>query len=160
MKIGVLSDTHDNIPKIKAAVELFNAEDVQLVIHAGDIIAPFAAAAMSDLKCRVVAVLGNNDGEQIILAKRFEDIGELHIYAAQIEVGGKNIVVTHYPDLVESLAASGDFDVVIYGHTHNVDVRKENTLILNPGECGGWVTGTSTVALVDLETLEVDIREM
>ena len=65
MKIGVLSDSHDNVPMVKKAVELFNSEGVELVIHAGDFIAPFVVAAMGDLKCRVVGVFGNNDGERI-----------------------------------------------------------------------------------------------
>jgi putative phosphoesterase len=160
MKIGVISDTHDNLPKIKKAVELFNAEGVQLVIHAGDIIAPFAAEAISELRCRVIAVLGNNDGEKIILAKKFENIGELHPNMAQIEVGGKKIAVVHYSDTVEALAVSGQFDIVIYGHTHKIDVRKEKTLVVNPGECGGWVTGKCTVALIDLDKLDVEIREL
>jgi len=160
MKIGVISDTHDNLPKVQKAVELFNAERVQLVIHAGDIIAPFAADAMNELQCRVVAVLGNNDGEKIILARKFEDIGELHANMAQIEADGKRIAVVHYSDSVEALIASGQFDVVIYGHTHEVDVRKERTLVVNPGECGGWVTGKSTVAIVDLDSLNAEIREL
>lgn len=160
MKIGVISDTHDNLPKIKKAVELFNAEGVQLVIHAGDIIAPFAAEAMSKLQCRVIAVLGNNDGEKIILAKKFEDIGELHANMAQIEVGGRKIAVVHYSDSVEALALSEQFDIVIYGHTHKLDVRKGRTLVVNPGECGGWVTGKCTVVLIDLDKLDVEIREL
>jgi len=160
MRIGVISDTHDNIPKLKAAVELFNEEQVELVLHAGDIIAPFAVAAMADLKCRVIAVLGNNDGEKVILAKRFESIGELYQSIAKVEIGGRKIAVVHYHDLAEPLASSGQFDIVVYGHTHEVDVRKEKALILNPGECGGWLTGKCTVALVDTDNLDVDIREL
>ncbi|MBM3236474.1 metallophosphoesterase [Candidatus Poribacteria bacterium] len=160
MKIGVISDTHDNLSKIKQAVELFNAEGVELVIHAGDISAPFAAEAMNKSRCRVIAVLGNNDGEKIILAKKFENIGELHANMAQIEVGGKKIAVVHYSDSVEALALSGQFDIVIYGHTHKIDVRKEKTLVVNPGEGGGWVTGKCTVALIDLDKLDVEIREL
>ncbi|MHA1794561.1 MAG: metallophosphoesterase family protein, partial [Promethearchaeota archaeon] len=35
-KIGILSDTHDNLPKIKKVVELFIAENVDLITHCGD----------------------------------------------------------------------------------------------------------------------------
>ena len=41
MKIGVLSDSHDNVHMVAKAVELFNDEGVVLVVHAGDFIAPF-----------------------------------------------------------------------------------------------------------------------
>ena len=160
MKIGVFSDTHDNVPMIKKAVELFNSEGVTLVIHAGDFIAPFAVEAMRGLKCRVVGVFGNNDGERIGVAKRFEAVGEIHPNLANVEVGGRKIAVVHYPELAEPIAKSGDYDIVIYGHTHQVDARREKSLILNPGETGGWLTGKCTVALVDVETLEVEIREL
>ncbi len=160
MKIGVMSDSHDNVPMIKKAVELFNNESVELVIHAGDFIAPFSVAALSDLKCRVVGVFGNNDGERIGVAKRFEAVGDIHPNLASVEVGGRKIAAMHYPELAEPIAKSGEYDIVIYGHTHEIDVRKEESLILNPGETGGWTTGKCTVAIVDLETLEAEIREL
>ena len=68
MEIGVCSNSYDNVNMIKMAVDLFNVEGVELVIHAGDFIAPFAVAAMSDLNCKVIGVFGNNDGERIGVA--------------------------------------------------------------------------------------------
>lgn len=160
MKIGVLSDSHDNVPMVDKAVELFNDEGVALVIHAGDFIAPFVVTAMHDLKCRVVGVFGNNDGERIGIAKRFEAIGEIHPNLAVVENGGRTIAATHYPELAEPIAESGKYDIVIYGHTHEIDIRREASLILNPGETGGWTTGRCTVAIVELDTLEAEIREL
>ena len=79
MKLGVMSDSHDNIPNVKRAVALFNELSVDLVVHAGDFIAPFAIDPLGDLNCGVVGVFGNNDGERIVVAKRFETIGgEVH----------------------------------------------------------------------------------
>ena len=160
MKIGVFSDSHDNVNMIKIAVNLFNAEGVELVIHAGDFIAPFAVAAMSGLNCKVIGVFGNNDGERIGIAKGFESVGEVHNNLAEVAVGNRKICAMHYPELAEAIAKSGEYDIVIYGHTHQIDVRQEKSLILNPGEVGGWVTGKSTVAIVDLNSLEVEIHEL
>tara|TARA_B100001123_G_C14726213_1_gene795128 strand:+ start:30 stop:512 length:483 start_codon:yes stop_codon:yes gene_type:complete len=160
VKIGVFSDSHDNVNMIKEAVDLFNAEGVELVIHAGDFIAPFAVAAMSGLNCKVIGVFGNNDGERIGVAKRFESLGEVHNNLAEVVVGNRRVCVMHYPEFAEAIAKSGEYDIVIYGHTHQVDVRQEKSLILNPGEVGGWVTGKSTVAIVDLDNLDVDVREL
>ena len=160
MKIGVMSDSHDNVPMIRKAVELFNKERVGLVVHAGDFIAPFEVTAMNDLVCRVVGVFGNNDGERIMVAKRFEEIGEIHPNLASVEIGGRRIAAVHYPELAEPIAKSGEYDIVIYGHTHKIDVRREESLILNPGETGGWTTGKCTVAVVDLETLAAQIHEL
>lgn len=160
MKLGVMSDSHDNIPNVKRAVALFNEISVDLVVHAGDFIAPFAIDPLADLNCRVVGVFGNNDGERIVLAKKFEPIGEVHPNLASTSLGDKTIAVMHYPELAIPIANSGDYDIVVYGHTHKIDIKKDKSLLLNPGETGGWTTGKATVAVVDIETLEATIHEL
>ena len=40
MKIGILSDTHDDIDNTNKAIDIFQENDVKAVIHAGDIISP------------------------------------------------------------------------------------------------------------------------
>ncbi len=160
MKLGVMSDSHDNIPNVKRAVALFNEIGVDLVVHAGDFIAPFAIDPLADLNCRVVGVFGNNDGERVVLAKKFESIGEVHPNLASTSLGDTTIAVMHYPELAIPIANSGDYDIVVYGHTHKIDVRKEKSLLLNPGETGGWTTGKATIAVVDIEILEATIHEL
>ena len=61
-------------------------------------------------------------------------------------------------DVIEELAKSQCYDVIIYGHNHRAEVKKVGkTLIINPGECGGWLTGKSTVAVLDLTDFDVRI---
>ena len=50
MKIGLISDTHDNIQNIRRAVRKFNDKRVDLVIHAGDIVSPNAVESLADVK--------------------------------------------------------------------------------------------------------------
>ena len=67
----------------------------------------------------------------------------------------------HEHHIIDALADSGHFDLVIYGHTHKPDIRKvRNTLIVNPGEVGTWLYGKSTAALVDLNKMEAEIIEL
>ena len=40
MKIGLISDTHDNIQKTQNAIMSFKDRNVEIVIHAGDIVSP------------------------------------------------------------------------------------------------------------------------
>ncbi len=160
MKLGVMSDSHDNIPNVKRAVALFNEIGVDLVVHAGDFIAPFAVDPLADLNCKVVAVFGNNDGERVVLVKKFEPIGEVHPNLASATLGDRTIAVMHYPELAIPIAKSGEYDIVIYGHTHKIDIQKEAALLLNPGETGGWTTGKATVAVVEIDTLETKIHEI
>lgn len=44
--------------------------------------------------------------------------------------------------------------------THEIDVREGETLVVNPGEAGGWVTGRSTVGVLDIECMEVEIVDL
>jgi len=160
MKIGIISDTHDNLPKIREAVAVFLAEGVEHVIHAGDFIAPFTATPFLDLMVSFTGVFGNNDGERRGLTNRFAPIGEISCPTAQLELSGRRIVVMHEPDLADAVAASGLYDVIIYGHTHQIDIRKELALIVNPGEACGWVTGRCTVVVLDMETMEPKLIDL
>jgi putative phosphoesterase len=62
---------------------------------------------------------------------------------------------------VDALAQCGIFDLIIYGHTHQPDIRKVNkTVIINPGKASRLLRGKVTVAIMDLENMEVDITEL
>ena len=66
----------------------------------------------------------------------------------------------HEPDEVDALQASGHYDVIVYGHTHEIDVREDKTVVINPGETGGRTTGRGTVALLDLDSMGVEIVDL
>ena len=49
-----------------------------------------------------------------------------------------------------------DAQVIVYGHSHISKISKEkDKLLINPGECCGWITGQSSVVLLDLSNLSV-----
>ena len=78
MKIGIIADTHDNLPQIKKAVEIFNREKIELVLHAGDFVSPFTFLEFKNLNCSLKGVFGNNDGDKLYLQEKFKGIGELY----------------------------------------------------------------------------------
>jgi len=158
MKMGIISDTHDNLPQIRKAVKVFNREKVELVLHAGDFVSPFTSLEFKNLNCPLKGVFGNNDGDKLYLQEKFKGIGELYPAPYNVNINSKNVIMLHKEKLIDALAESQKYDVIIYGHTHRSDLRKiGKTLIINPGECGGWLTGKSTIALLDLETLEAKV---
>lgn len=159
MKIGVMADTHDNLDAIKRAVEFLNKEQVELVLHAGDYVAPFAVKALGELNCKVIGIFGNNDGEKIGLSNVFQHVGEIHNGPHVLEAAGKAIMIVHDPAFADALAKS--CDVLVCGHAHEPTVRKvADSLILNPGECGGWLTGRCTIAVLSTDDMNVDIIEI
>jgi len=159
MLIGIMSDTHDNIPLVRRAIEIFNEKEVGYVIHAGDYTSPFTLKLFQKLQCEYVGIFGNNDGDKLLLQERAG--GKIRNQPHIFTLKDRKIVVMHEHHVVEALADSGHFDLVVYGHTHKPDVRKvKNTLVINPGEVSTYLYGKSTIALVDLETLEAEIVEL
>ena len=166
MKIGILSDTHDNLPAIERIVERFGAEKVDLVLHAGDFVSPFTATPLGKLRVPLVGVFGNNDGDRLYLTRRFDGIGTIYPGYHTFEVDGVRCVLMHEPKSIDALAASGAYDLIVYGHTHTVDVRPGNPAssagpgrpaVVNPGEACGWLTGRSTTVLFDTRTRQSEI---
>ena len=150
MKIGVIADTHDRLDYLRRALAVFAAEPVEAVVHAGDLIAPFAAKLLVTCHCPITVVYGNNDGERAGLAKVLPGIADGPVLA---EIGGRRISVDHTPPGEPNAPAEGA-EVVVFGHTHEATCEfRDGVLYLNPGECGGWLHGTSSVAILDTDTL-------
>lgn len=158
MKIGVISDTHDQRQRILEAIDIFNKEKVGLVIHCGDWVAPFSAARFKALECPIKGIFGNNDGDKNMHRERNGGFIEYHDEKMEITVDGRKIFVTHghLPQLLDDALKSGKYDAVFSGHTHVAHVKKEGkTLWLNPGtlvdETSKKIKGMS-IAIYDTAT--------
>ena len=162
MKIGIMADSHDNLPLIARAVDLFNHEKVELVLHAGDFVSPFTATLFQNLKPRLVAVFGNNDGEKLFLKSSIGEFGgEIYEDVYRGEIGGKRGLMTHKPNIVEEAAESGKYDLVIYGHTHKQDIHQVgDTLVINPGEATDWFGAKSEVVILELDDMSYQARSL
>jgi hypothetical protein len=159
VKIGLLSDSHDDMTAIAKAVALFNAEGVVQVLHAGDIVSPFTFEVFRGLQAPLGGVFGNNDGDRLLLRER--SAGALRPQPHFVTLDGLRIVIVHEPPLVKSLARSGDFDCVVHGHTHVPDVRREGAaLVVNPGKAAALDKGRATVAVLETETREARIIDL
>ncbi|MCS7095758.1 MAG: metallophosphoesterase [Candidatus Bathyarchaeota archaeon] len=165
MMVGIISDTHDNLPLVDRAVKKLNSEGVTLVLHAGDYVAPFVIPKFKELKSRIVGVLGNNDGDRELLKKRAAEHGNMELRGNFAEVQAGNVKIAlihgHEDELLKALINGQSFEVVVHGHTHMAEVyRKGRTLVVNPGEVCGYITGKSTISLLDTERLEAKIIEI
>ena len=159
MIVGIMADTHDRLPMLDKAVARLNEEGVELVLHAGDYIAPFVVPHFKPLKADLIGVFGNNDGDKELLKKRFADMGaDIRGDFAEITIDELKIAMIHGHEegLLRSLIGVGGYDVVVHGHTHEARAYREGeTLVINPGEVCGYLSGKSTIALLDTKTLEV-----
>ncbi|OAG28532.1 YfcE family phosphodiesterase [Thermodesulfatator autotrophicus] len=157
MLLAVVSDSHDAIPNLSKAVTLANEKGAQILIHCGDLISPFMLLELGKFKGEVHFILGNNPGDIWLLMNKLKEFPGIHCHGQQafLSVAGLNIAVVHFPAVAEGLAATGKYDVVFYGHTHEYDEQKVNqTLLLNPGEILGK-NGPPTMMFFDTETKTV-----
>lgn len=152
MRIGLIADTHDNMPKIKKALAAFTARKVEAIIHAGDVISPFAAKALRATKLPIYAVYGNNDGERKGLADLLEGICD---GPRLVELDNRKILVAHSITQVPASARAG-VDLIVVGHTHIAEIQRTKPLVVNPGECGGWLYGKTSVAVLDTGRMAVE----
>jgi putative phosphoesterase len=161
MKIGLISDTHDDLKSCYKACEAFKADGVKTVLHAGDMISPFMVPVFEQAKLKLIAVFGNNDGDRVYLSRKYQEAGfELHPGPYEFDLGSRRICMMHEPYCLESLVKSGNFDLVVYGHTHKLDIREEGTLVINPGEGCGYLSGKPTCAVVDLSDMSGRIIDL
>ena len=117
MKIGVLSDTHDQYENILKAVEILNREQVSLTVHCGDWVSPFTQNFYKKLKSPLKGVFGNNDGDRfyhLIYAKKTKFKFEERIM--ELTVGGRKIFIYHgdYGPVTRDLIASQKYDAVFH----------------------------------------------
>ncbi len=158
MLVGIFSDTHDHLERINVALKKFKELGVEVLLHAGDVVSPFAAKAIKQQWPGAIHIVyGNNDGERKGLQRVFAQIADGPVL---VECGGRRISLDHYPPENEREPAEGA-EVVVFGHTHEKLVEtRDGVLYINPGECCGWLTGQATIAVLDTDSLEVRLLEL
>ena len=135
MQIAVLSDIHDNIWKLAAA--LANVQGCDELICCGDLCSPFIVHQIArGFAGPIHIVFGNNDGDLYRItsnAAKYDHV-KIHDELFRGELAGRKIAVNHYDNIARAIAASGEFDVVCFGHNHVYEVgRIGRTLAINPG---------------------------
>ena len=127
LTIGLVADTHGQFrPQLTAVLA-----GVHLIVHAGDVGGAAVLAALRSI-APVEAVSGNVDDRHDPALPRHRTL----------VVGGLTLHVSHGDELgrprPETLLASYDADIVVYGHTHKALVFRtaDGRLVVNPGAAG------------------------
>ena len=157
MRIGLIGDTHDRLPAIAELVQQMQASGAGMILHAGDYCSPFALKAFEQAHVSLAGIFGRNDGDHQGLVSRVQSAfgAELFESPHSFEIGGRQILLVHDIGDVNQRSVSGH-DVVIHGSTHQQEMKtRGETLIVNPGEGCGWLYGTPSAAVLDLDTREV-----
>ena len=162
MHLGIVSDTHDNLDVVEAAVDVFERADVDAIIHCGDFVAPFSATAF-DVGIEFYAVRGNNDGEwalQDVMGDFGTYLGEM----GELTLDGTEFAVYHGTSgpIVDALVERGAYDYVLHGHTHEfAHEGHSGTVRINPGGIPFEAAPEVPYGVVlDTETGELDREEL
>ena len=158
MRVGLIADTHDRIPVIAEFVKLMQEAGVAMLIHAGDYCAPFALSPIEEASMSLAGVFGRNDGDrQGLLAKATAGFGaELYEGPHSFELGGQRLLVVHDIGDVQPRSIEGH-SIVVHGFTHQQEMKhRGDTLIVNPGEGCGWLYGTPSAAILDVDSRRVE----
>lgn len=151
MKVGIITDTHDKQTLLKKAIEVFAEHHVDCVLHAGDITSPSSVQALAGIDhVKFIAVFGNCDSDKSALESIVSGYeGEIHRGVYRGRIGDKKLLMAHDPCALGDMAVAGDFDLIVYGHTHVQDIRRDcNTLVINPGQ--------SWAVILDLDSMEYE----
>ena len=162
MRVGLLADTHDRVPAIRELLRLMQEQGVGLVLHAGDFCAPFALAPVTDANIALLGVFGHNDGDRGALnAAAQQAMGiELHESPHSFAVGGQRVLLVHDIGEVNTRSLE-EHSIVVHGHTHMTEAKtRGDTLLVNPGEACGWLHGSPTAAILDLENKGVEVIKL
>lgn len=133
MKIGILSDTHiphqaDDVPqKI-----LQDFKDVDMIIHAGDLVDLSVLDRLKTVCKNIKAVWGNMDPYEVRKKLPEKDIIKILNYKIGIfhGYGPPHKLI----DLMTEIFKNDCVNIIIFGHSHSsLSEKKGNILFFNPG---------------------------
>ena len=152
MLCGLLSDTHNNKENVKRALKRFRQTKVEVILHAGDVTSTQTLDLMADFDVWIAQ--GNMDRDPGLRARsrRLFGPGRFHPLH-KLELAQTKIALVHSDlhDDWSNLVHSGDYQYIIFGHTHIAkDTRIGVTRIINPGSLSGTRYKSPSCAVLDI----------
>ncbi len=151
-KIALISDSHDNLPVLRSALAEIRAAGAEVLLHLGDLCAPFVVNTLAEeFSGPIHLIMGNNDADGRLLQTMAGRHAHVTLYGVYTEltVEGRTLALIHYPEPARRIAASGQLDLVAYGHNHQKHIEQVgDAWLVNPGELLGLL-GAPTWALYD-----------
>jgi putative phosphoesterase len=162
MKIAITSDVHDNLSMLRKALEY--CQQAEALICCGDLCSPFVIKEFGQGFAKPVhIVFGNNDGDRFRIASAAAQFSQVHLHGEYVELDldGKTFAVNHFDTIGRAIAKGEKYDVVCFGHNHRFESTPVGrTLLVNPGEIYGGLSGHSTFAVYDTGTGDVERIEL
>ncbi len=163
MKIAIVSDSHDNIINIEKFLTWAEKQEIDIIIHCGDIAAPSVIKELFSSFGGDIHLVHGNVSDRESLEKTcsgFKNI-TLHGDEGKLELDERKIAFCHFPEQAQKLAETGDYQLVFYGHTHKpwMETLANKSQLINPGTLGGLFQ-TATFAVYDTQKGTLVLKEV
>jgi uncharacterized protein len=134
MRILVMSDSHDNIVRLRHVLGFAKVEKFDAVIHCGDWDSPLAVSEISKSRIKLYGVLGNADIDNRMVQQLFEVCEEFDENFLDLRLDNKKIGIHHFPTGLNDAILSQEYDLLFCGHSHKrKDEKYRKTRIVNVG---------------------------
>jgi putative phosphoesterase len=156
VRIGILSDTHDQFDRTRRAVKLLRAAGAEALFHCGDLTSPEIIEICAGQM--VHYVYGNNDFDTEDLARAMKAVDAVNLqWEGTIELHGCRIAMTHGDRSTSwRRLIAEEPNYLLSGHTHEAsDQRHGPVRFINPGALHR--ARRHSVALLDLASDELTI---
>jgi len=162
MRIGIISDTHDDLRALERVLGIMRDEEITKLLHCGDLCGPTVVEALSDFDAWIAR--GNMDrhpelepaAREALGAGRLADRHRLTLagYSAALVHG-------HREGELRQLINAGEHAYVFHGHTHRRrDERHGSTRVINPGALGGMRWQQRSFCILDLPSGELEVIKL
>lgn len=152
MRLGILSDTHNELARTRRAVRMLLDAGAEALVHCGDLASPPIVEAIAALPSWFV--FGNHDADMApVLQKAAADFGSKCLeWGGVFAWGGKIIGVSHGHMSADVRRVLGEQpDYLFTGHSHTAGDQLVGTVRrINPGALHR--AEEFTVALLDVTT--------
>ncbi len=131
VKIGLVSDSHNHLVNLSNALSFLKNVGAEKIIHLGDDYTDIDECGEENV-VRVPGVFSDVYQKPEVKNRRVEDFTGWHVLLSHTVSSHSNDL----PDDIkpEDLIQKKKIDVILYGHTHIPDIRKEQGIIfVNPG---------------------------
>ncbi|MDZ7801718.1 MAG: metallophosphoesterase family protein [Trueperaceae bacterium] len=140
MKLGIISDVHDSVRNLRAA--LSGLQQVDALLVAGDLCSPFMLPILAEgyEAGPIHVVFGNNDGDRFRMERVARSYAHLELHGEAFEgtFDGLAVAMNHFPALARTMDTAR-YAAVVYGHDHRYRVeRSDGGWWLDPGSLLGY----------------------
>lgn len=173
MQIAIISDVHNNEVNLAKVLDYCKREKIETIICCGDLASRETLDFMNDNFFGIILyTFGNADYDDLRELAKEKKYRNTYLYPdfGEAVIEKKNVAFVHFPDVAKSLARTGKYDFVFYGHTHKPWIANGEAIesgrkysLLNPGTTAGeiypptfavWETENGKFSLIRVHDLK------